>query len=248
MRILKHKNGQFIMIAVLMIAIMMVSIAAIMYSAGTYYRHEKWEEYLTIVDNLKIGSSHLFEISLANFTRTFDGDILVTNLNKWQTNLMAAYPGLGIALTYSNATIGNSSRSVTSLTSDTIYFSNASAKLNIDIASVGLEGYTFVSSAFLGVILNATYVDGDDLLLYVAVEKENSAPVTGLKKDNFFVNGTSLSDYSNSKLAHTYQTEGNVLRIIYEITIPDLTPQLSSVSVAVVDNRDIKVTANSNVT
>jgi len=248
MRILKQRNGQFIMIAVLMIAIMMVSIAAIMYSAGTYYRHEKWEEYLTIVDNLKIGSSHLFEISLADFTRTFDEDILVTNLNKWQTNLMAAYPGLGIALTYSNATIGNGSRSVTSLTSNTIHFSDASAKLNIDIASVGLEGYAFVSSAFLGVILNATYVNGNDLLLYVAVEKENSEPVTGLKKADFFVNGTSLPNHPSSQLTHFYQTEGNVLRIIYQLTIPDLTPQLSSVSVAVVDNRDIKVTANSDVT
>lgn len=247
MRIMKQRTGQFIVIAVLMIAIMMVSIAAIMYTAVTYYRHEKWEEYLTILDNLKIGSSHLFEISLANYTRTLDDDILIKNLNQWQTNLTAAYPGFGIVLTYSNATIVNESRSITSLTSDTIYFSNASAKLNINIVSVGLEGYEFVSSAFLGVILNATYVDGDDLLLYVAVEKENSAPVTGLKKENFFVNGMSLSSYPSSKLTHSYQTEGNVLRIIYEIKIPNLIPILSNVLVAVVDSRYIKVTANSTV-
>ena len=251
MRILKQTNGQFIIIAVLMIAIMMVSIAGVMYSSVTYYRHERWEEYLTIVDNIKISSSHLVEISLANYTSDAraDNNVLIKNLNKWQKNLTKAYPGFGVALTYSNATIGNGTQSVESLTGDTTYFSSASAKLNIDITSVGLKGYTFVASAFLGVILNATYTNGDDLLIYIAVEKEDLTPVTNLKKDSFFVNGLSLSNYTNSKLTHFYQMDiENVLRIVYRIKIPNLTPKPSNVIVAVVDSRSIKVIGNSTVT
>lgn len=248
MEILKQRNGQFIMIAVLMIAIMMVSIAGVMYSSATYYRHERWEEYLTIVDNIKISSSRLLEISLANYTLTLDDNILIKNLNRWQTNLTRAYPGFGIALTYSNATIGNGSRSVTSPTSDTIYFSIASAKFNIDINSVGLKGYTFVETAFLGAILNASYIEYDDLLIYITLEQEDSTPVTGLKKDNFFVNGAGLSNYPNSRLTHFYQMENDVLRIVYRIVIPNLTPKLSNLLVGIIDSRYIKVVAGSTLT
>lgn len=247
MRNLKQRDGQFIIIAVLMIAIMMVSIAGVMYSSLTYYRHERWEEYLTIVDNIKISSSRLVEISLANYTRTLDSEILSKNLNQWQINLTKAYPGYGIALTHSNTIVSNGSHSTASSTGDTLYFSNASATINIDVTSVGLRGYTFTVSTFLGVIINATYINGDDMLIYMEIEQEDSIPVTNLKKDNFFVNGTRLSDYANSKLTHYYQVDGETTRIIYRITIPNLLPTLSDIDVAVIDRRNIKVTANSTV-
>ena len=244
MSFLKQRNGQFIMIAVLMIAIMMVSVAGVLYSAVTYYKHERWEEYLTVLDNVKISSQRLVEISLANYTRTLDNNILATNLNRWQIDLAKAYPGFGIVLTYSNVSIGIGTYNLTSQTSNTLYFSNASAMLNIDITSLGLNGYKFTASAFLGIVLNATYVNEDDLLIHVGVEKENSTPVVKLKKDNFFVNGTRLSGYSNSKLTHSYQIEGEVLRIIYTMIIPDFTPKITDVLVDVVDNRNIMVTAS----
>jgi hypothetical protein len=249
MRILKQKNGQFIMIAVLMIAIMMVSIVGVLYSAVTYYRHERWEEYLTILDNIKIGTTRLVEISLADYAKSLDNETLVTNLNKWQTNLTRAYPGFGVVLEYSNATISNGSQTITSLTGDTQYFSNANAKIDVDITSVGLEGYSFVASAFLGVTLNATYINGgDDLLIYLEVEKEGSIPVPKLKKDNFVINGTMLSDYPSTKLTHAYYMDNDVVRIVYKIIVRNLTPKLSTVRVDVIDSRYIEVTANSSVT
>ena len=249
MRILKQRNGQFIMIAVLMIAIMMVSIVGVLYSAVTYYRHERWEEYLTILDTIKIGTTRLVEISLADYAESFDNETLVTNLNKWQINLTRAYPGFGVVLEYSNATISNGSQTITSLTGDTQYFSNANAKIDVDITSVGLEGYSFGASAFLGVTLNATYINGgDDLLIYLEVEKEGSIPVPKLKKDNFVINGTVLSDYPSTKLTHDYYMDNGVVRIVYEIIVRNLTPKLSTVRVDVIDSRYIQVTANSSVT
>lgn len=242
MRILKQRDGQFIMIAVLMIAIMMVSIVGVLYSAVTYYRHERWEEYLTILDTIKIGTTRLVEISLADYAQSFDNETLVTNLNKWHTHLTRAYPGFGVVLEYSNATIGNGSQTVTSRTGNTQYFSSANAKINVDITSVGLEGYSFAAPAFLGVVLNATYIDGgDDLLIYLEVEKEGPTPVPKLKKDNFFVNGTMLSE--SSKLTHAYYTDNNVVRIVYEIIVRNLTPKLPTVRVDVIDSRHITVTA-----
>jgi hypothetical protein len=247
MKIIKHKKGQFIIFATLIIAIMIISIGTIMYSTVTYFKHERWQEYLMMIDNVELGSQRVVEMSLANYTSTFNNtQILFDNLNQWQTNLTKAYPGFGVALTYSDATIGNDTKSVNSTINDTMYFSSANATLNIDMTSVGLTGYKFVASAFLGAILNATY-DSNDLVIFIAVEKEESAPVTNLDKNSFSINNESLADI-NSTLTHFYgMDDDDVLRIIYRIVIPkDSAP--SNVLVAVVDTRDIKVIANSTVT
>jgi len=246
MRIVKHKKGQFIILATLIIAVMIISIGTIMYSTVTYFKHERWQEYLMVIDNIELGSQRVVEISLANYTSTFnDTQILINNLNQWQTNLTKAYLGFGVALTYSDVTMDNSTRPVTSQINDTMYFSSASANFNFNITSVGLTGYKFVASAFLGVILNATY-DGNDLVIFIAVEKEDSTPVTNLNKNSFSINNESLANI-NSTLTHFYEMDNGVLRIIYRIVILNY-PGLSNVLVAVVDTRDIKVIANSTVT
>jgi len=247
MRIGRHKKGQFVILAALTVAIMIVSVGVIMYGTVTYFKHERWQEYLMIIDNVELGSQRVVEISLANYTSTFnDTQILINNLNQWQMNLTKAYPGFGVALTYSGATIGNGTKSVTSQTDDAMYFSSANASLEIDIASVGLTGYKFVASAFLGVILNATY-DNSDLVIFMAVEKEDSTPVTDLNKDNISINNESLANI-NSTLTYFYKMDNDgVLRIVYRIVLLNY-PGLSNVLVAVVDSRDIRVIANSTVT
>ncbi len=247
MKIVKHKKGQFIVLAALIVAVMIVSIGTIMYGTVTYFRHERWQEYLMIIDNVELGSQRVFEISLANYTSTFnDTQVLNKSLNQWQTNLTKAYPGFGVALTCSDATIDNGTRPVTSQINNTMYFSSANATLNIDMTSVGLTGYKFVASAFLGVILNATY-DESDLVIFIAVEKENSTPVTNLNKENFFVNNESLA-VMNSTLTRSYTLDDDgVLRVVYRIVIPN-NPGLSDVLVAVVDTRGIKAIGNSTVT
>lgn len=95
MRIVKKKRGQFIIIAALLMATMMISVGTIMYGAVTYYRHERWEEYLAIIDNVRIGSNRVVEISLANYTSTIDGDVLQSNLFRWQNDVKKAYAGFG---------------------------------------------------------------------------------------------------------------------------------------------------------
>jgi hypothetical protein len=249
MKIVRHKKGQFIVLAALTVAIMIISIGIIMYGTVTYFKHERWQEYLMIIDNIELGSQRVVEISLANYTSTFnDRQVLNKSLNQWQTNLTKAYPGFGVALTCSDATIGNGTKNVTSQINNTMHFSSANANLNIDMTSVGLTGYEFVASAFLGAILNATY-DSNDLVIFIAVEKESLTPVTNLNKNSFSINNESLANI-NSTLTHSYEMDNGVLRVIYRIVILN-DPRFSGLSnaiVAVVDTRDIKVIANSTVT
>ncbi len=247
MKIVKRKKGQFIVLAALIVAVLIVSIGTIMYGTVTYFRHERWQEYLMVIDNVELGSQRVFEISLANYTSTFnDTQILFDNLNQWQTSFTKAYPGFGVALTYFDAAIGDGTKNVTSQIGNTMYFSSANSALEINMTSVGLTGYRFVASAFLGVILNATY-DGSDLVIFIAVEKENSTPVTNLAKENFFVNNESLA-VTDSTLTRLFKLDDDgVLRVVYRIAILN-NPGLSDVLVAVVDTRGIKVIANSTVT
>ena len=228
---------------------MIISIGTIMYSTVTYFKHERWQECLMIIDNVELGSQRVVEISLANYTSTFNNtQILIDNLNQWQTNLTKAYSGFGVALTYSDATIGNSTQNVTSQINNTMYFSSANATFNIDITSVGLTGYKFVASAFLGVILNATY-DSSNLVINISVEKEDSTPVTNLNEDNFLINKTIDESIPISKLTHFYETYNGRLRIVYRILCEGLSPpKPSSILVTVFDTRGIKVIANSTVT
>ncbi len=245
MKIVKRKKGQFIVLAALIVAVMIVSIGTIMYGTIMYFRHERWQEYLMIIDNVELGSQRVIEISLANYTSTFNPQILTDNLNQWQTNLTKAYPGLGVALTYFDDTIGIDAENVTAQIDETgpgeytNYFSNATATLNIDMTSVGLTGYRFIASAFLGVILNVESNDGNNLTISIAVEKEDGTPVTNLDTDNFLINNKTLDNFQNSKLTHEYIEENGLIRIVYNIVASGVQAQ----EVAVVDHRDIKVIA-----
>lgn len=246
MKIVRRKKGQFIVLAALIVSIMIISIGTIMYSTSTYFKYERWQEYLMIIDNAEMGSQRVVEVSLANYTSTFnDMQILIDNLDRWQTNLTKAYLGLGVTLTYSDTSIGNGTKNVTSQTDNTMYFSSANATFGIDITSVGLTGYKFVASAFLGAIVNATY-DSNNLVIFVAVEKENSTPAANLDKNSFFINNESLTSLDSS-LTHFFRVDNGVLRVVYRIQTPK-DPGLSNVLVTVIDDRDIKVIVNSSVT
>ena len=85
MKIVKHKKGQFIIFATLIIAIMIISIGTIMYSTVTYFKHERWQEYLMVIDNVELGSRRVVELSLANYTMLngTNNQTLVNNLNNW---------------------------------------------------------------------------------------------------------------------------------------------------------------------
>jgi len=232
---------------------MIVAIGTIMYSTVTYFRHERWQEYQMVIGNIESSSQQVVEISLANYTWTMNNAVLRDNLVRWQSDLRKAYPGFGISLGYllpngSQQAYGLNITYIQGLASqwnNPTSYSAANVTLSLNLTSVGLTGYKFIASAFLGVILNATY-DGNDLVIFIAVEKEDATPVTNLNKNSFSINNESLANIK-STLTHFYEMDNGVLRIIYRIVILNY-PKPSNVLVAVVDSRKITVVANSTVT
>ena len=232
-RLIKQKKGQFIIIAVLIIAIMMVSVGAILYSAVTYYRHEPWEEYLTLIGNVEQSSRGLVALSLSNHTHTLDTNILKANLERWQINLAKIYSGHGIALTYSLAsgTEYSYSLGLTYDWSETSSFSAANVTFNLNITSVGLTGYKFIATAFLNLtILN---VDSIANKTDVVVTGEDGMPIAHLKEDNFQVDGLNITDVT-SRYDPDYI-------IVYTIDCETSPPP--DATVRVWDQRGIKVVA-----
>jgi len=235
LRIVKNKKGQFIIIAVMMIAIMIVSIGAVLHSAGTYYRYEQWEEYITLVEHIKFNTIRLVEISLANFTTSGNNSILKGNLNQWQNDLRTAYPGYGVILAYelADGTNINYSQGLASRWNETVSYSTANATFALNITSVGLTGFRFMATAFLRLrIINAT-ASTDEII--VAVTQEDEMPVTNLKKGNFYVDGLNIvsvtsSYHQNYVLVHTIKCNETIS---------------APVTVIVRDQRGIQVIARS---
>jgi len=233
MRIVKNKKGQFIIIAVMMIALMIVSIGAIMYSAGTYYRYEQWEEYIILVEHVKLSTIRLVQISLANYTASANNSTLKDNLDQWQNDLKKAYPGYGVILTYDLADGTNISYSqgLASYWNETVSYSAANATFTLNIASVGLEGYEFMATAFLSLaILNVTTSTNE---ITVAVTGEDGMPITDLRKDNFHVDGLNITSVTSG-----YDPDYTLFYTIKCENLPS-----SSATVRVWDHRGIQVIA-----
>ena len=257
MRIMKQKRGQFIIIAVLMISMLMISIGAVMYSAVTYYRHERWEEYSTPIDNVELNSRRLVEISLANYTQTLNNMILKDNLDQWRINLMKAYPVSGVTLTYvlaedSQYAYGANidySLGLAYKWFEQASFSAANVTFAINITSIALTGYKFVAPTFLRVNITQAVLDSGTLAINCILD-EGLTPNIDLHKDNFHVEilvtgqWQSINPTDFTLTSHYDYTTG---LFIYEIRSTDV-PDASAVSVEVTDLRNIRVIANSTVT
>ncbi len=224
----------------MMIALMIVSIGAIMYSAGTYYRQQHWEEYLTMVEHVRRGTNRVVEISLANYTAPGNNSTLKDNLDRWQNDLKKAYPGYGVALTYDldntthqiNNTTISYSQGLASHWYETASYSAARATFNLTINSVGLEGYKFMATAFLGVKILGTTTNEINVTV---TGGEDEMPITDLKKDNFQVDGFNVE----SVVLNYDPTYHLVYRIKCGGSIP------ASVTVTVQDHRGIIAIATS---
>jgi hypothetical protein len=255
-----NNHGQFILIAALMMSILIVSISAIMYGTVTYFKLERWEEYLSLIDTLKISSKRVVEISLANYTWNLNNiTILRENLEKWRTNITKVYSGFSIVL---NPQLVNGSYQAYNLTfSYTLglsynWYANVShAAANVtvqtNITSIGLNGYKFIANPLVREeILSAEYsTSAKSLTVKLAVDKEGLLPITDLQQSSFSlyikVNGTWQS--VNFSFSRHYDSEFN--RFIYELYTDDLEDsEPSEVSVTVRETRYIKVVANSTVT
>jgi hypothetical protein len=241
MKMIRHNNkGQFVIIAALLIAIMIISIGALMHTAVTYYKHEPWEEYLTLIGNIELNSRQLVELSLANYTNSNpkNPSILEDNLRKWQTNLTAIYPGREAYLNY---TLANQAYNVDGITinyeSGLAYIwekqtslSAANVTFTLNIASIGLTGYKFTVTTLVKLkILSPPAGD----VINVTVTLEDGMPITDLTKDNFQVDNADVVSVS-STYDPTYQ-------IVY--TIRCANPISTPVTVKLWDLRGIQVTA-----
>jgi hypothetical protein len=187
----RRKRGQFIIIAVMLVAIMIVSMGALMHNAITYYKHEPWEEYSTLIGDIEINSRKLIELSLASYTNSLGpATIIETNLAKWEEDLLDAYPSRGIVLSSSDAQMVNSSQTGTNTAT-----SEAQASFTLDIQSIGLKGYTFnVLTSLTLSVKSTTTVDSNTTEVIVVVKSETGLPVTDLNETNFKVeNATSIT-------------------------------------------------------
>lgn len=242
-KLARNNKGQFIVIAVLMISIMVISVATIMYSAVTYYRHERWEEYVSIIDNVEMGSYRLLELSLANYTMS-NSSVLTANLDQWQRNLLNTYPQYRIALSYYNQGLSKS-------WNQRVSFSVAQASFSVNITSVGLTGYKFTRS----VLLNMTLLDviftpkqgqtPGRVGVRFSLTVEGPTPLMSVAKNSFsqfMVNG--VDKLSVSTLTRYFDIERNKC-YVYELRYPQDTMPSSpmSVSLSMIDYRNIRVAA-----
>lgn len=219
-----------------MIAVMIVSIGAVLHSAGTYYRYEQWEEYITLVEHIKFNTIRLVEISLANFTVSGNNSTLKENLNQWENDLKTAYPGYGVILTYELAlgTNINYSQGLASKWNETVSYSTANATFALDITSVGLTGFRFMATPFLNLTIVNDAASTDEII--VAVTQEDKMPVLDLKRDNFQVQGLNVTNVASS-----YDPD---YMLVYTIKCDSNIP--APVTVRVRDHRGIQVIAKSS--
>lgn len=242
MKLVRNKNGQFIVIAVLMISLMIISLSATMFSMGTYYKQEQWDEYLTLVQHVKSNTQKVTDISLAAYSTPVnpsDTSILKANLNSWQSDLRKAYPGYGIMLTHALAsgihdvygTEINYNQGLAYQWNEASSFSAVNTTIDLDMMSIGLEGYHFVVTSFLN--LTILDVDPGSNEINVTVFKGDNMPIGDLEDDSFQVTGLSISSVTS------FYHEQHIF--VYRIVCENL--ESTSATVTVTDQRGIKVIA-----
>jgi len=182
MTVAREKRGQFVIIAVLLASMMIVSIGVVMHNAITYYKHEPWEEYTTLIGNIELNSQRLLELSLADYT-TSGQDKLVYNLESWQNDLRDIYPSSEIFLGHdpTNVVFRNYPWDTRTAVSE------AKVDFTLDIMSIGLTGYEFTTRAAVKLtIINVTSTS--PYQIFVAVKNEDDVPIMDLNRNSFKVN------------------------------------------------------------
>jgi hypothetical protein len=207
MKTKRERRGQFIIIAVLLAAIMIVSIGALLHTAVTYYKHEPWEEYSTLIGDIEVNTRRILELSLANYTNSVvgeeDANILKTNIEKWQNSLTQVYPNSGIVLTCLS----------TPLLQTQSWNPKAAADFRLDIMGIGLSGYEFSLASSLSLSVIEASNSTTTSYTITAVVKSESGFVPNLGKTNFRINDaevtTVLRSYIDDNVpAYTVKYDG----------------------------------------
>ena len=187
MKTKRERRGQFIIIAVLLAAIMIVSIGALLHTAVTYYKHEPWEEYSTLIGDIEVNTRRILELSLANYTNSAAGEedatILETNIEKWQNNLTKVYPNSGIVLTCLSPPQMQTQS----------WNPRAAADFRLDIMGIGLSGYEFSLASSLSLsAIEASNSTTTSYTITAVVQNENGF-VPNLGKTNFRINDAEVT-------------------------------------------------------
>lgn len=248
MRTLRERKGQFIVIAALLLSLMIVSIGTVMYGTVTYFRQERWEEYLTIVDSVKTGSGYVVESSLASYSQALNQTVLRDNLNRWIRDVRKAYPGFGVDLTYTLETgirsaYGvslNYSLGLARTWNQPISYLAANATFNINIASAGLAGYSFSTHSFLRMnirdVIWYSKTGKQYAVISLTVDSEGPTPVISLRQSNF--GPVKLSGITKDFQVTRYYSQ-TYKAFTYDIWIYSITSLPSSAEVTLVDARGI---------
>ena len=257
LRFKRDEKGQFIIIATLLMAIMIISVAGIMYGAVTYFRHERWEEYLAVIDAVETNSHRLVEISLANYTMQGSQTVLRANMDQWQRDLMKTYTGLGIVL---SSSLANGTQDIYGVTmqfneglatdwNKQVSFSAANVTFDLNITSVGLYGYKFITPVFLKMnITDALYhQSSEEVGVRLIIQIENLIPIINLQAPNFIefqVDGQNKT----FTFYHYFDSQTNNA-FVYELRYSSPTqPSSITTVISIVDSRGIKVMGNATLT
>jgi hypothetical protein len=267
LKLVRNKRGQFIVIAALLISVMIISASAVMFSAVTYFSHERWEEYIIVIDGIRTGTASVLQLSLANYTQTLNNTVLKTNLDAWRQDVGRAYSGFGAILSSTPASgtysaYGMSLNYVNGLArtwNQTTSFSAANTTGSLNITSVGLEGYKFKSSVFLKMqIADVIYYAGKGsdpnyIGVQVIVYAEGLEVITNLQKSNFVlfqiggVNQTYTFLRYYESLSHSGVPALNTF--VYEMRYQVASKPGSVITnISAVDARGIKVTGQATLT
>jgi len=255
MRLARERKGQFIIIAAMLLSIMIVSVSTVIYGTVTYYRQERWEEYVTIVDSVKTASCNILQIGLSKYGQTLNSTVLRDYFNLWIRDVRNAYPGYGVNVGYALANGIRSAYGVTlnynlgvnrTWNKPTSYVAS-NATVSIDVASVGLTGYNFSSHVFLKMsIHDAVWYSKSSkryVLIYVSVDKDGPEPVVSLRASNFpeVELGGVLRSFTVKRY---YSSDYNCF--IYEIKVSSIDANPLTAKVTLVDNRGIKTVSYTN--
>ena len=247
---------------------MIISVASIMYGAITYFRHERWEEYLSVIDQIRTSSQGLMEINLANFTKTcfekhtHDRSVFNNLLNRWKNDLKNGLSGLALSVDFLNNSqllsppqvVGGNyipERRVYNLVKCYWYYpvsvSSAYSDLAVNMSKFGLYGYRVPILIYLNTEVDLSYLDEEPAQidsLTIIVTREQQSPVMGLKADNFLVYrfDPSVEDWVNATIKKVARRLGGGYELTFENSIEK--PYYKWLFVTVTDTRGITVVSS----
>ena len=261
-KLLFNKRGQFIIIAIMFISIMIISVTIFVYSTITQYRYQRWEEYLSVVDNIRINSGEVLNIALANFTNQFlsghvksktewETYVLGDLLSSWERYLQKIYAGMGVDLDFkavknrliaSKWRIGDDEHIIKCFWYGSDSVSSICANLSITLSSYGFYGYHTILEKYLRLQVDTSYIDmnqSEIQSLNVIVTKENENPCFGLTNSNFeviwFNNET--NSWDEASIANVTYNGGGCYTLNFTNPIPK--PYYKWLFISVIDQRGI---------